>query len=190
MSDSLSNTSSHEIRNTEYNQEGSTYAREREAPWPRPPWGKRGLAFLIDAAIATAPLAISMAFMMHHLIAMMAYLDLPPFYQSTPLFYVVMALFYLGIPWFLFFGLCRDGFRKGSPGKRLFGLLVIQLDDGNPCTMKNSAVRNLLMVLIAMFHWFIPLLGFLGLLVEPISILRNPQGRRLGDGWAGTMVVE
>ncbi|MEW5784465.1 MAG: hypothetical protein AB1767_05215 [Bacillota bacterium] len=64
------------------------------------------------------------------------------------------------------------------------------VQDGSPCTMSKSLVRNVLFVLLALFHWVVPLIGFLALLIEPIAVITNPMGWRYGDRWAETQVVE
>jgi uncharacterized RDD family membrane protein YckC len=158
--------------------------------YPAPPQGKRIAAFIIDALIAAVPMTLSGIIMLMPFIWMMTVRPLPSFYNDEILYYLVASIFLISIPWFIFYSLCRDGFRGRSLGKRAFGLIVITTDQGKPCPMGKSMLRNLLMVLIALFHWFIPLFGFLGLLVEPVAILTNPNGLRFGDRWAETQVVE
>src|SRR5688572_2906605 len=45
-----------------------------------------------------------------------------------------------------------------SPGKRVIGMAVISLEDGGPCTLKQSAVRNLPLTLPMVFS-LIPFWG-------------------------------
>ncbi len=155
----------------------------------RPPMFRRLLAFGVDSFLGAGPLAASFGFLLFPFIAMMFYWELPAFYDSAFLFYGSQLLLLVSLPWLLFFGLCRDGFKGQSPGKRLVGLMVIQRD-GQPCDMKGSLLRNILFMLIALFHWFLPIIGLLALLIEPAAVIIDPQGRRLGDKWAETQVVE
>lgn len=158
--------------------------------YPAPPPAKRIAAFIIDALIAAVPMTVSGIILLMPFIWMMTVRPLPSFYDDEILYYLVASIFMISIPWFIFYSLCRDGFRGRSLGKRIFGLMVITTDQGRPCPMGKSMLRNLLMVLIALFHFLIPLIGFLGLLVEPVAVLTNPNGLRFGDRWAETQVVE
>ncbi len=159
--------------------------------YPIPSRGKRFLAFVIDLVIAAFPLTVTSILILTPIFAMMAYRPLPPILGNQSVYLVAIVVFYLAIPWFLFYSLCRDGFRGGqSLGKRLCGLKVITLEDGRSCTMNKSLVRNTLLTLILSFQWMIPLFGLLAVLVEPITVLRSPRGWRYGDRRAGTQVVE
>jgi uncharacterized RDD family membrane protein YckC len=160
------------------------------AYYPAPPPAKRIAAFITDALIAAVPMTVSGIILLIPLIWMMTARPLPSFYNDENTYYLIAAIFLISIAWFIFYSLCRDGFRGRSLGKRAFGLMVITIDQVKPCPMGKSMLRNLLMVLIALFHWFIPLFGFLGLLVEPVAVFTNPSGLRFGDRWAGTQVVE
>jgi uncharacterized RDD family membrane protein YckC len=82
--------------------------------------------------------------------------------------YVALAILLAGI-------LVRDGFRGRSPGKALLGL-AISTRSGRPCTVGQSIVRNLPVV--------IPLWN----LVELALILAGRN--RTGDRIAGTSVAE
>jgi uncharacterized RDD family membrane protein YckC len=90
-----------------------------------------------------------------------------------------------------------DSFQKGqSVGKRFMGFQVVSLEDGGPCTFKQSAIRNLPITIPLVFA-IIPLWGwFLGALVgSPLVILeiyllyKLDSGHRLGDVMADTSVV-
>jgi uncharacterized RDD family membrane protein YckC len=69
-----------------------------------------------------------------------------------------------------------------SVGKFLLSLLVISLENGRPCTRAGSARRNLILV--------IPFLNAVAIPFEALTIVRDPQGQRLGDRLAQTQVVE
>jgi uncharacterized RDD family membrane protein YckC len=69
-----------------------------------------------------------------------------------------------------------------SVGKFLFGLRVISLGHGRPCSRLQSAQRNFVLV--------VPGLNVVAAGLETIAVLRDPQGQRLGDMLANTQVVE
>jgi uncharacterized RDD family membrane protein YckC len=69
--------------------------------------------------------------------------------------------------------------RGATPGKRLSGLTVLH-DDGTPIGWGASFVRNILRAVD-----FMPMVYFCGLL----TMWLDPNGKRLGDVLAGTVVV-
>ncbi len=69
-----------------------------------------------------------------------------------------------------------------SVGKFLFGLRVISLADGRPCSRLHSARRNFILL--------VPGLNVVAAVFETVAIVRDPQGQRLGDKLANTQVVE
>ena len=69
-----------------------------------------------------------------------------------------------------------------SIGKFLFGLRVISLADGRPCSRLHSAQRNFILL--------VPGLNVVAVALESLAIARDPQGQRLGDTLANTQVVE
>jgi uncharacterized membrane protein SpoIIM required for sporulation/uncharacterized RDD family membrane protein YckC len=91
----------------------------------------------------------------------------------------VLVLVNFGIVWGYF--ALFEGLGKGrTPGKRRVGLRVIA-DTGHPLTFQAALIRNLIRVVD-----FQPgLSGLVGL----TSMLLHPQGKRLGDIVAGTIVV-
>jgi len=93
---------------------------------------------------------------------------------GLPLLFVAFFLIQWG--YFLFFEWRWNG---STPGKRLFGLRVIQ-DRGVRCSFERLVLRNFLRVVDSQ-----PFLYGLGGLV----MVAHPQGRRLGDLAAGTLVV-
>jgi uncharacterized RDD family membrane protein YckC len=94
--------------------------------------------------------------------------------QESMLF-VAIGAFYL---------LFRDAlFIPGqSIGKFLFGVRVINLADGRPCSRLHSAQRNCILL--------VPGLNIVAAVLETVAISRDPQGQRLGDTLANTQVVE
>lgn len=82
--------------------------------------------------------------------------------------------------------LIKDGLNGGkSTGKKWLGLRVIRTDNGEKCSIGKSIFRN--------FIWIVTLIPYLGWMLfaaEAILSLANPQGKRIGDMLANTMVVE
>lgn len=87
-----------------------------------------------------------------------------------------------------------DGLMGGrSLGKRIIGLRVIYADNGRPGDFRASILRNSpIGLLYLIFH--IPLVGWilacLGLMFEMLLIIGSPEGRRLGDEIAATVVAD
>ena len=73
--------------------------------------------------------------------------------------------------------LVRDAFNGQSLGKMIVGLKVID-SQNNPAQVIQSIQRNFLLI--------IPILP----LVEYVVMLRNPDGKRLGDNIAATVVTD
>ena len=90
-----------------------------------------------------------------------------------------------------------DSLHEGqSVGKRIIGFAVISLEDGSPCSVKQSMIRNL-PFLIPMGFALIPFWGwiFSSLLAIPLILLelyllfKLDSGHRLGDVMADTSVI-
>ncbi len=101
---------------------------------------------------------------------------------------IILALFYVGI---------ADSLQNGqSVGKKFMGFAVISLEDGKPCTLKQSVIRNL-PFLVPLFFAIVPIWGwiFAFLLGIPLLILeiyllhKLDSGHRLGDVMADTSVM-
>ena len=78
--------------------------------------------------------------------------------------------------------LLRDSFSGRSIGKFCCGLMVINLMTGRPCGRGASIGRNALFLL--------PGANLVAAFLETATIVRDPQGQRLGDRFALTQVVE
>jgi uncharacterized RDD family membrane protein YckC len=78
--------------------------------------------------------------------------------------------------------LLRDGIGGQSLGKLVVGLVVVNIRTGRFCSWKDSALRNVFVV--------IPGANVAAVFLEFITILRDPQGQRLGDRLAQTQVIE
>lgn len=101
---------------------------------------------------------------------------------------LILSLIYLGV---------SDSLQEGqSVGKKLIGFSVISLEDGNPCSLKQSLIRNL-PFLVPLFFCIIPLWGiaFAVLFGVPLIVLefyllfKLDSGHRLGDVMADTSVM-
>lgn len=78
--------------------------------------------------------------------------------------------------------LLRDGIQGQSVGKFLLGLTVMGLETGRPATLGGSVRRNVLLLL--------PGANVVAIFLEGVTVVRDPQGQRLGDRLAQTQVVE
>ena len=78
--------------------------------------------------------------------------------------------------------LLRDAIKGQSIGKFLFGLVVISLETGRPSALAGSVRRNALLLL--------PGANIVAIFLEAGTVVRDPQGQRLGDRLAQTQVVE
>lgn len=102
----------------------------------------------------------------------------------------VMALLYL---------LLADGFFTGqSPGKKLCGVKVMHLPTQSAARHRDSVLRNAPFALVVLLGMMPEPLGFpafwAGLValggLEAVRVFRDPLGRRFGDVWAETQVVD
>ncbi len=90
-----------------------------------------------------------------------------------------------GSAWFVVAGavyvMLRDGVQGRSVGKFFVGLVVISLETGRPCRLVDSVRRNLV--------FLFPGVNVVAVFLEPVTIVRDPLGHRLGDRLAHTQVV-
>lgn len=87
-----------------------------------------------------------------------------------------------------------DGFINGrSIGKKLVGLAVVSKATWEPCSMKDSILRNALLA-VGLLFLKIPFIGWALLiavfLIELIVLIGSSEGSRLGDEIANTAVFE
>jgi len=90
--------------------------------------------------------------------------------------------------------LIADGFAGGrSIGKRLIGLQTVLPDQREAAGFRESIIRNLPFA-VAQFAYAVPYVGWLVavaiVVFEAVLILGNEKGRRLGDEFAGTQVLD
>lgn len=101
---------------------------------------------------------------------------------------VILGLIYLSIADYLQVG--------QSVGKRIIGLAVISLENGGPCTLKQSFIRNLPLSLpwafciVPFWGWIIAaIMGIPIAAFEIYLIYKLDSGHRLGDVMADTSVM-
>ncbi len=111
---------------------------------------------------------------------------------------VVSIIFYpLGVIISIGYMTVADALQNGqSVGKKMIGFQVMSLEDGSPCSIRQSFVRNLPIIvplffaMIPFWGWFFTLLlglPFIGL--EIYLIYKLDSGHRLGDVMADTTVM-
>lgn len=101
---------------------------------------------------------------------------------------IIFALLYMAI---------ADSLQNGqSVGKKFMGFAVISLEDGKPCSLKQSIIRNLpflipiFFAIIPFWGWIFALLLGVPLLILEIYLLHKlDSGHRLGDVMADTSVM-
>ncbi len=93
---------------------------------------------------------------------------------------LIIVLFLIFASYFIVFEWLWNG---QTPGKRLMKLRVIR-DDGRPLTLWEAIARNLLRVCDAVPGFIVPIYS-VGLIV----IFASPRDQRVGDIFAGTVVI-
>jgi hypothetical protein len=93
------------------------------------------------------------------------------YYESAV--YVIAGLLYVVL---------KDSMAGRSIGKFCFGLVVVDILTGRPCGRIGSAKRNIL--------FLVPGPNISAVFLESATIVRDPQGQRLGDRLAHTQVVD
>ncbi|MEO6588461.1 MAG: RDD family protein [Pyrinomonadaceae bacterium] len=93
---------------------------------------------------------------------------------------LIIIVFLLFSGYFIFFEWLMNG---QTPGKRLMKLRVIR-EDGRPITLWEVIARNLLRIFDAVPGFVIPIYS-----VGLISIFMNTRDQRIGDLFAGTVVI-
>ena len=140
--------------------------------YPKARLGARFLAYILDGLMATIPAA----FIIGIGVALM------PRHGGNGAVAAVAIL--IGVAWWLYYSFAKDGWTGGqSLGKRATDLMVVDVRTNQPCTVGQSALRALILLLLNC----IPGLGWL---IEPIVVFASENGRRLGDLAAGTQVID
>lgn len=93
--------------------------------------------------------------------------------------------------------LFKDGLFEGqSVGKKVMNIQVIT-ERGIKADFGTSAKRNVIFALpivimiIPVIGWILaPIISLIILVIEFMKVLNEPKGRRIGDTWAGTQVID
>lgn len=120
--------------------------------------------------------------------------------KAIDLFIVIVLSFFfypIGLVIGILYLAVSDSIQGGqSVGKKFIGFSVISLEDAMPCSLKQSVLRNLpillplLFGLIPFWGWIISLLIGAPLVILEIYLLyRLDSGHRLGDVMADTSVM-
>ena len=137
--------------------------------YPKAPSSDRFGAYIFDKLVGFGPAITAMIFDVVLNITQ----------SDTSMVINILATF----SWAIYYALAKDGHGNGqSIGKKMFHLMVIKVDTGEPCSMGQSIGRG---VVGGLLGW-IPVLGAL---IEPIAVLATSDGRRLADRAAGTQVI-
>lgn len=160
--------------------------------YPRAPWGKRALAFIIDSLIAGLLTTLLFALLVYVMFMYLTYQQ-PKFLEGASefLFYIYIAITVFSMIWLSIYSLVRDGVYQGqSMGKLICGLMVVNVEKNKPCNLIGSILRNLPGFATVLIAFGFVYCSFILLPVEPIATLAHEKGLRLGDRWAKTQVIE
>lgn len=137
--------------------------------------------YLLEKAIKVAKLTRLIAKIIDIFVVLFLSIFLYPFG-------VLLGIFYISI---------SDGLKDGkSFGKKFMGFAVKSLEDGSPCSIKQSCIRNLpfsiplFFAVIPFWGWILAILIGIALIGLEIYLLYNlDSGHRLGDVMADTSVM-
>jgi uncharacterized RDD family membrane protein YckC len=139
--------------------------------------GSRGVALLLDVAIQAAILLIVLPLVLIGLAATVPFND-AALTRAAMLVCVVLVL--VGYPVAF-----ETAWRGRTPGKLALGLRVVR-DDGGPIRFRHALTRSLVAAAVEWPGLVLPLFTWLASLA---TMLAHPQGKRLGDLAAGTIVI-
>lgn len=174
---------------------GNAITQENVFTYPKAALGKRILAYIVDCIIGGLPVTVLIIAALVPFISYVRTYDhnINTFQSASNITMVVaiIAALVIGGGWSIIYFLFRDGFGNGqSWGKKMCGLMVVNLDDNMPCNKSKSFVRNIFAWIIsAVFSW-VPGLNFLASIAEPIVAIIHDKGQRVGDMVARTQVIE
>ena len=161
---------------------------EKASNYSKAALGKRLIAYIIDGIIASIPLIILIPIA---LMPIFRYIESGGWITPSGFEWVLGILgIIIGLGWAFIYTLLRDGFGNGqSFGKRMFGLMVVRLNDKQPCSKMDSLKRNIVAIALGIVLSWIPLLNFFASFVEPIVGAVDKKGMRIGDRFAKTQVI-
>ncbi len=153
--------------------------------YPKAGAGMRLLAYLLDGLFSGIPLLILIpaALVPYYSFSAVSSSGVTSTAPNVAIIAVIVIAAIVTICWSLFYFLFRDGFGAGqSWGKKICGLMVVNLETNNPCDMGKSFLRNIVV-------WFLSAAGGLSI-IELIILLVHERGHRLGDLLAKTQVID
>jgi uncharacterized RDD family membrane protein YckC len=104
------------------------------------------------------------------------------YYNDSGFTFITIACFLYLIP--LTYSLLKDGLANGqSIGKKVFNLMVVNLENNTSCDKGKSFLRNFISGILI-------IIPFIGVLIELILVLTSEDGRKLGDKVANTQVID
>lgn len=157
--------------------------------------GKRFVAFLVDTVVASLGLFIFLPVLLTRILSLVGnrtfmygnyYSNFRFNHGNYPvgLFVGIGFFLLLGSIWAVTYHLLKDGFGRGqSLGKRFAGLMVVQLENDQPCGFGSSFLRNLA-------HLFLNIVPGIGFFIEPLVLVLHEKGQRLGDLLSKTQVID
>jgi len=138
--------------------------------YPKAPNGPRFLAYLLDGLVSFGAIAVAGALV-----------GLSGFFNGGGA--VPFLMISAAVLWAIYYNFTKDGREGGqSVGKAAMDLMVVNTKTNQPCSMGESALRAVVLFAVNL----IPVVGWL---LEPIFVLSDPDGRRLGDKAADTQVI-
>jgi len=141
-----------------------------QSTYPKAPNGPRFVAYLLDGLVAFGAIAVAGAFV-----------GLTGLFNGRP--GVPVLIIGAAIVWAIYYNFTKDGREGGqSIGKAAMDLMVVNTKTNQPCSMSESALRAIVLFAVNL----VPVVGWL---IEPIFVLSDPDGRRLGDKAADTQVI-
>lgn len=144
------------------------YYSEEGYIYPKAPIGLRYKAYYYDST--RAGLLIFPLFVLTVILAV----SLPDNFNSI----IFLSYFIIGILSTMINILRKDTFQEGqSRGKKKYGLMIVDIETNMPCSKKKAIQRNIPLA--------IPLIGS-----EELQILWDSRGRRSGDRFCNTQVIE
>ena len=154
--------------------------------YPKAGVGMRLLAYILDGIFSGIPLFILIPTALVPFYSFTAVSSGSGYTSTAPsaaIIAIIIIAAIVTIGWSLFYFLFRDGFGAGqSWGKKICGLMVVNLETNNPCDMGKSFLRNIVV-------WFLSTAGGLSV-IELIIMLVHERGHRLGDLLAKTQVID
>lgn len=181
--------------NPNYN--SGTYNRFGANIYPKAGLGKRFVAYLLDGLFYTL---LAIPSIVCFIIAFINIYQAAKLYRlenmyydkafTIELFYDNLGLILFGLLLYIFpliYVFIKDGLGQGqSWGKRIMGLMVVNIETNSPCSKGRSALRALVSGLVVM----VPYLNFITYWIEPIMVIVTDDGRKLADMAAKTQVIQ